>query len=68
MRTASITLAIDNTHQSGVPVLFSSGQRYGVVVLNGDSEVWRWSYGRMFTAAESEISYPPSLTHVDPIT
>jgi hypothetical protein len=32
------------------------------------TEVWRWSYGRMSTAAESEISYPPSLTLVDRIT
>ena len=56
------TLAVDNPGQAPVVATFPSAQAYDIVVLAGDTEVWRWSAGYAFAAALTERSFPPGLT------
>ena len=60
--TATFTIAVDNPGSAPAALTFPSAQVYDVVVLAGETEVWRWSADRMFAAVVTERSYPPGLT------
>ena len=59
---AAFTLAVDNPGAATVTATFPSAQAYDIVVLAGETEVWRWSAGYAFAAAMTERSFPPGLT------
>jgi hypothetical protein len=61
-QTATITLALDNQSQAPVPVTFGSAQKYDVLALGDNGQVWRWSADRNFAAVESEVLFPPGVT------
>ena len=58
----TFTLAIDNAGAASVPTTLPSGQRYEIVVLAGDVEVWRWSANRAFPAVIMEPEFAPGVT------
>lgn len=45
------TFTVTNVGQDTVDLEFSSGQAADFAVYENDTEVWRWSDGRMFTQA-----------------
>lgn len=47
----AFTVTVENTTAEPVTLEFRSGLVVDVVVYDGDTEVWRWSEGRMFTQA-----------------
>jgi len=59
---AKFTLAVDNPSETAITATFPSAQAYDIVVLAGETEVWRWSAGYAFAAALSERSFPPGVT------
>lgn len=59
---ATFTLAIDNPGAAPVAATLPSGQRYEIVVLAGDVEVWRWSANRAFPAVIMEPEFAPGVT------
>ena len=59
---ATFTIAVDNRGSAPAGLTFPSAQVYDVVVLAGETEVWRWSGDRFFTAALTERTFPPGLT------
>lgn len=44
----TFTYTVENTGVDPVELDFRSAQTHDVAVLDGGSEVWRWSDGRMF--------------------
>ena len=60
--TATFTIAVDNPGPGPVALTFPSGQRYDIVVMSGEAEVWRWSADRAFTQVFGEQSFQPGLT------
>lgn len=60
--SVTFTLAVDNPGPTPVPVTLPSGQRYEIVVLSGDAEVWRWSANRAFPAVIMEPEFAPGVT------
>ena len=59
---ATFTIAVDNPGPAPVSLTFPSGQRYDIVAMAGDVEVWRWSADRAFIALFGERSFQPGLT------
>ncbi len=60
--SVTFTIAADNPGPDPTTLTFSSGQRYDIVVMSGEAEVWRWSNERAFTAVFGESSFPSGLT------
>ena len=59
---ATFTIAVDNPGPAPATLTFPSAQRYDIVVLSGDAEVWRWSADRAFVTLFGERSFDPGLT------
>ena len=59
---ATFTIAVDNASPGPVSLTFPSGQRYDIVVMSGEVELWRWSADRAFTQAFGEQTFQPGLT------
>ena len=59
---ATFTIAVDNASPGPVSLTFPSGQRYDIVVMSGELELWRWSADRAFTQAFGEQTFQPGLT------
>ena len=58
--TIHLHLSFVNAGDQQTRLPFSSGRTHDAVVLGNDGrEVWRWSDGRMFTQALTEISLAP---------
>jgi len=56
------TVQVRNAGQEAVVLTFSSGQRGDVVLAQGSAERYRWSSGKTFTQALSEMSVDPGQT------
>lgn len=60
--TVTFTLAVDNPGTAETTLTFPSGQSYDIVVMAGETEVWRWSAGRGFITVIREIPFQPGLS------
>ena len=58
----TFVLALDNPSSGDVTLTYSSAQGYDIVVMSGDTEVWRWSYDKAFAAALVDVTYPAGAT------
>lgn len=56
------SLHVQNTGEGLVTLDFRSGQRADYVVFEDDTEVYRWSEGRMFTQAVGTESIEPGVS------
>ena len=45
----AFAFAVENAGDAAIELSFRSAQTHDVAVLDGGSEVWRWSEGQMFT-------------------
>lgn len=57
--TLELRLAVENGSTESVEMTFRDGQRAEFVAHDGDTEVWRWSDGRMFTQAITTTRLEP---------
>jgi hypothetical protein len=56
-----IRLTLRNPTEHEVALAFSSGRTHDAIVVAADGrELWRWSDGRMFTQALSEVQLAPN--------
>jgi hypothetical protein len=55
-----LTLEARNTGASPVTLQMSSGQKYDFEIYRGATMIWKWSEGRMFTQALTEVTIPPN--------
>jgi hypothetical protein len=62
--TITLELSVRNRTDNEVVVLFDSGQQHEFVVVDaGSSRVrWRWSTGKAFSQANTEIEFAPAQT------
>ncbi len=60
--SVTFTIAADTPGPDPTTLTFGSGQRYDIAVMLGETEVWRWSNDRAFTAVYGEASFRPGLT------
>jgi hypothetical protein len=60
----TFTMAIDNPASAPDRLEFPSSQVYDIVVLAGDTEVWRWSADRVFASVMTEVTFPPGVALV----
>jgi len=56
------TVQVRNAGQDPVTLMYGSGQRGEVVLAQGTTERYRWSRGKTFTQALSEMSVAPGQT------
>ncbi|MWG35853.1 BsuPI-related putative proteinase inhibitor [Halomarina oriensis] len=57
--SVDVRYTVENTGEESVELTFRDGGHADCVVLDGDSEVWRWSEGRMFTMAMGHETVAP---------
>jgi hypothetical protein len=59
-----LTMSISNPARPTITLQFSSGQHYDFEVRRGRQVVWRWSAGRMFTQAVTNLTIGPGERRV----
>ncbi len=57
-----LTLGVTNPGPDPISVTAPSSQLYDFIVLKEGREVWRWSLGRLFAAALTQLTIPPGGT------
>lgn len=55
----ALRLTVTNRSPQEVKLFFNSGRKYDFTVTRGEEEVWRWSHGRAFTMAITQITLKP---------
>lgn len=55
----AVTLTVSNVGGAPADLTFRSGQKYEFTASRGGREVWRWSAGRAFTLAITQMSVRP---------
>lgn len=57
-QSVQLRIRLVNSGGTAEELVFPTGQEYDFWVTDGDSEVWRWSDGRVFTQAFTELDVP----------
>ncbi|MHB8171880.1 MAG: BsuPI-related putative proteinase inhibitor [Thermincolia bacterium] len=61
-KEVAFQLVVKNEGTKTKKIVFNSGQEFDYEVSKDGVQVWRWSYGRMFTQSVKETNLAPGVT------